>query len=1092
MLAPYRRLAKVAAILLLIGLPAKTQVLYGSLVGGVSDPSGSAVPTATVSITNLETSAARTISVDGEGRFTLSNLQPGLYTLRVSAPGFRKHESTANRVQINAVTRVDVRLALGEVAESVVVEGNLATLKTDNTDVSTTLAAKEITELPLTNYKNYQSLMDLVPGATPTAEQNAIIDTPGRSLTTNVNGTVRNTNTTRIDGAASINIYLPHHTLYNPPTETIESVNVATNTFDAEQGLAGGAAITVNTKSGTNDLHGALFSYHSNSRMRARNYFFQGRNPKNIFNIPGFVIGGPIIRNKLFYFGGWEGTLQRNNVSSLYTVPTAEMRSGDFSSLPSIIFDPATGDSAGRGRSPFPGNAVPAGRQSAISRKMQSLVPLPNQQGLNSNYFGSDSQGLNRHNYDLKINWVRNSKHTVWGKYGAMKADVNCSFGLGAAGGAGLCNGGGAGVGDTLVQVATIGTTYIVSPRFLVDYTFGYNRLWQQVFAPDYGKNVGLDLGIPGTNGPDVRQSGIPTFNITGLSAWGNTDTWSPTFRYDDTYTSNANAGWQVKGHDIRFGFDMIHLRLNHWQPQIGGGPRGAFTFTGAIAGLNGGAAPTQYNAYAAYLLGLPSQVSKTEQFYDPMTTREWQFGWYIRDRWQVTRRLTLSLGARLEFLPLMTRQNTGIERYDIDTNRVFLGGLGGTPNNAGVQSRSTQLSPRVGIAYRLNDRTVIRTGYGLSYDPLPLSRPFRGTYPVMISNDYVSANSFAYVRTLEQGIPAFVAPDTSSGVITVPLTATTITPPKNLRRGYIQSWNFIVERELPGKFTASAGYVATKTVRQFADININAAGPGEGNAGRPLARAFGRLVDTTLTDAFADGQYHSLQTTFGRRFAGGLMIRSAYTFGKAINENDEPSRGGSTFNSPDVRYRNRALAGFDRTHNFHAGFLYELPFGPGRRLAPASRLLSAIAGGWQLNGIFGAYSGNPFTITASGASLNAPGNTQTADQVKPNVDILGAVGPGQLWFDTSAFAAVTAVRYGTSGRNIVRGPGAIRLDGSVFRQFRINERVNLQFRGEAFNIPNHAQFNNPGNAVNSANFGMITSAKPVERQFRLGLRLGF
>lgn len=1092
MFPPYRWLASPAAVLLLCGLPARAQVLYGSLVGGVVDPSGSAVVNASVTILNPETNTTRTATVDEQGRYTLSNLLPGSYSLRVSAPGFKKYESTGNRVQINAVTRVDVRLTLGEVSESVLVEGNLATLKTDNTDVSTTLGAKEVTELPLANYKNYQSLMDLVPGATPTAEQNAIIDTPGRSLTTNVNGTVRNTNTTRIDGAASINIYLPHHTLYNPPTETIESVNVATNTFDAEQGLAGGAAITVNTKSGTNDLHGAAFAYHSNSRMRARNYFFQGQNPKNIFNIPGFVVGGPILRNKLFYFGGWEGTRQRNNVSSLYTVPTDEMRAGNFSAFPSIIYDPFTGDAAGRGRAPLAGNMVPAARQSTISRKMQALVPTPNQPGVNSNYFGSDSQALDRDNYDLKINWVRNPQHVVWAKYGAMKAKVTCSFGLGAAGGAGLCNGGGAGVGDTLVQVATVGTTYIVNPRFLVDYTFGYNRLWQEVFAPDYGKNVGLDLGIPGTNGADIRQSGIPTFSITGLSAWGNTDTWSPTFRYDDTYTQNANASWQKEGHDIRFGFDMIHLRLNHWQPQIGGGPRGAFTFAGAITGLNGGAAPNQYNAYAAFLLGLPSQVSKTEQFYDPMTTREWQFGWYIRDRWQISRRVTLSLGARLEFLPLMKRQDTGIERYDIETNQVFLGGLGNTPDNAGVEAKSTQLSPRIGIAYRLNDKTVIRTGYGLSYDPLPLSRPFRGTYPVMISNDYVAANSFAYVRTMEQGIPAFIAPDISSGVIPVPLTATTITPPKNLRRGYIQSWNFIVERELPWKLTGSAGYVATKTVRQFADLNINAAGINGGNTGRPLAIAFGRLVDTTLTDAFVDGQYHSLQATFGRRFTGGLMIRSVYTFGKAINENDEPSRGGSMFNHPDVRYRNRALASFDRTHNFHAGFLYELPFGKGRRFASGSRLASAVAGGWQLNGIFGVYSGSPFSITASGASLNAPGNTQTADQVKPDVAIPGAVGPGQLWFDAAAFAPVNDIRYGNTGRNILRGPGAVRLDASLFRQFRVTERVNLQFRAEAFNLPNHAQFNNPGNAINGANFGMITSAKPAERQLRLGLRVGF
>lgn len=1070
----------------------QAQVLYGSLVGTVNDQTGGAVPNASVTAISEGTNSARTAITDESGRFSLSNLLPGNYLIQVTATGFKKFESKANRVQINSVTRLDLILALGEVSESVIVAGDVATLQTDKTDVNATIASKEVAELPLTNYRNYQSLMDLVPGATPTAEQNAIIDTPGRSLTTNVNGTVRNTNTTRIDGAASINIYLPHHTLYNPPVETIESVNVSTNTFDAEQGLAGGAAITVNTKSGTNEIHGAAFTYHSNSRLRARNYFFNGNNPKNIFNIPGFVIGGPIVKDKLFYFGGWEGTRQRNNVSSFYTVPTAEMRAGDFSSFPTIIYDPMTGDAAGRGRTAFAGNIVPANRQSAIARDMQSRVPTPNEQRLNSNYFGSDSQSLDRNNYDLKINWVRNPKHTIWGKYGAMKALVKCSFGLGEAGGTGLCNGGGSGVGDTLVQIATVGTTYIVSPTFLIDQTFGYSRLWQEVYAPDYGKNVGLDLGIPGTNGSDIRQSGIPTFNVSGLSSWGNTDTWSPTFRYDDTYTNNTNASWQKGAHDIRFGFDLIKLQLNHWQPQLGGGPRGAFTFAGAVTALNGGAAPNQYNAYAAYLLGLPSQVSKTEQFYDPMTTREWQFGWYVRDRWQVSRNLTLSLGVRLEYLPLMKRKNSGIERYDIETNRVFLGGIGNTPDDAGVDAKSTQLSPRVGLAYRLGRKTVIRSGYGLSYDPLPLSRPFRGTYPVMISNDYVAANSFSYVRKLEQGIPAFTAPDTSSGVIRVPLTASTITPPTTLRRGYIQSWNFVVERELPYSLIGSVGYVATKTVRQFSDLNLNSAGPGEGNAGRPLAKTFGRMVDTTLTDAFADGNYHSLQATLNRSFSKGLMIRTAYTFGKAINENDEPSRGGLMFNHASVLHRNRALAGFDRTHNFHVGFLYELPFGPGKAFAGAPGLISQIARGWQLNGIFGAYSGTPFSVTASGASLNAPGNTQTADQVKSSVSIPGAVGPGELWFDTSAFAPVTQVRFGNTGRNILRGPGAVRLDASLFRQFNLTERFNLQFRAEVFNLPNHAQFNNPGNSVNSANFGMITSAKPVERQFRFGLRLGF
>jgi hypothetical protein len=246
------------------------------------------------------------------------------------------------------------------------------------------------------------------------------------------------------------------------------------------------------------------------------------------------------------------------------------------------------------------------------------------------------------------------------------------------------------------------------------------------------------------------------------------------------------------------------------------------------------------------------------------------------------------------------------------------------------------------------------------------------------------------------------------------------------------------------------------------------------------------------LTNAFADGQYHSLQTTLNRRFSNGLMLRANYTFGKAINMNDEASRGSLMFNHPSVTARNRALAGFDRTHNFHAGALYELPFGPGKRFVHSRGLLSTLARSWQVNGIFGAYSGKPFTVTASSASLNAPGNTQTADQVKSVVDIPGAIGPGSLWFDASAFAAVTQVRFGTSGRNIMRGPSVVRFDASLFRRFALSERFSLQFRAEGFNVMNHAQFSNPGNSVGSANFGMITSALPVERQIRLGLRLGF
>ncbi len=1077
--------------------PADAQVLYGSIVGTVQDQTGAVVPKATVTITNTATGQTRSTLTDDAGRYSLVNVLPGAYDLKITAVGFRPLTRSNVEVSINTVTRADLSLEVGQVTEQVTVEAAAVALQTDKSDVHVELGSGAVTNLPLPRYRNYQTLINLVPGATPAQFQNAVLDTPARALTTNVNGTNRNNNNTRLDGAQNVYIWLPHHSAYVAPAETVETVNVTTNNFDAEQGMAGGAAITVVTKSGTNEFHGSAFAFHDNQHLKSRNFFFRGDElPRSTVNIDGATLGGPIRKNKLFFFGSWEGTRERVARSGLFTVPTAAQRQGDFSGAGTIIYDPATGDGQGRGRQPFPNNIIPPERISQVARRWIELTPLPNQPGVSSNFFNTGTQSLNRDNFDVKINWNRTDKHTVWGKYGAMDAQVTCGFSLGAAGGPGLCDAGN-GTGDTLVQVATIGHTWTVSPTFLVDGTLGWTRMGQEVRGADFGTNFGLEvLGVPGTNGPDIRQSGMPPFDITGYTTLGNPDGWSPIFRNDQSYTFNQNANWIRGGHDVRFGFDAVHHHLNHWQPELGSGPRGRFNFTGGATALNGGPSPDQFNAYAQFLLGLPFSMGKSVQFLK-MSGLEWQFGWYFRDRWQILPRLTLTLGTRYEYYPLMTRGYGGIERYDPETNLVFLGGLGGQPKNVGITTSKKLWAPRVGIAYRATDSTVIRSGYGITYNPMPLARPLRGFYPLTVASEFTAPNQFIPFSPIERGIPEICCPDISRGVVELPPTALMRTPFSGLlKRGYIQSWNFIVEQKLPGDVVGSVGYVGTQTVRSFADLNINAAQePGTGNPGRPFFSRFGRTTDTLLWQGYLSANYHSLQTTINRQFKNGLFLKGSYTFSKAINFTDDDGWASVLWNAPSVFFRNRARAGYDIPHIFQLAYVYELPMGRGKPVATEGAA-AAILGGWQINGIFSAYQGRPFTVTSAGASLNMPGNQQTADQVKPEVEKLGGVGIERPFYDPEAFRPVTEVRFGTAGRNILRGPGVVNLDMSVFRNFGLTERFTLQFRAEAYNLSNTPHFMNPPeqalDAANPANFLRITSAANDERQFRFGLRLGF
>ncbi|MFN3326548.1 MAG: carboxypeptidase regulatory-like domain-containing protein [Bryobacteraceae bacterium] len=1089
-----------AALLLLLAnvSSANAQVLYGSVVGLVEDPTGSVVANARIVLQNKRTGLRTEAQADAAGQFAIPNLLPGSYDLTVSAEGFKTQTRTDLTVTANTISRANVRLEIGSLTEQVTVTAEATVLQTDKADTHTELNSKQVQALPLPGYRNYQSLINLVPGATPASFQNSPTDTPGRSLRTNINGTNANNNITRIDGAASVNLWLPHHTGYVVPAEMVETVNITTTAGDAEQGFAGGAAITMITKSGTNELHGSAFWFHDNQRLRARNFFFTPETvkPVSIYNNYGGTIGGPIKKNKLFYFYSFDGTKQRQGAFGRYSVPTAPLRQGDFSGISTVIRDPATGDPAtGAGRQPFAGNVIPASRISPIAQRIQSYYPLPNITGQEANNYaiGATPQ-FNRNYNDVKINYNRTDGHQIWGRYGIMTALVG---GRGIFGDAvGPAPGSDPGLGDTQVQNTSIGHTLTISPRLLLDGVIGYQRQDQVVQGQDFGKDFSAELGLPGIGGPDPRQQGFPNISITGYTGTG-VPGWMPLERIEESFTTSQNLTYLRGAHTFRFGFDGVLHRLNHWQPELGAGPRGAINFNGGVT-APGGASFNNFNAYAQFLLGMPYRMQKSLQ-HVLMTGREYQFGFYAQDRWQVNRKLTLSLGLRYEYFPLMSRSHgKGIERLDPETNLVYLGGRGNVPRNNGFTVSRALFAPRAGIAYRIDEKTVVRTGYGLNYSPLPWSRPLRGFYPLTVNFDFIAPIQALSVRPLADGIPPVQGPDLSSGVVELPSVASMRSPWEGrINRGYIQSWNFSVERRLPTDIVASVAYVGTQTTNQLADRDVNAGQViGAGNAGRPYFQRFGRSIATNMWDGYLSANYHALQTSVRKQYSNGLMLQGAYTWSKAINMTDDEGWVGVNYNYGPAFHRNRAAAGYDRTHIFQLGYLYELPFGQGKTLASSSPI-KHIVGGWSISGVIAAYTGTPFTLVAPGGTLNLPGSIQTADQVNLNVVKLGGIGPGTTYYDTSAFRAPVLApgepgRFGTMGRNAMRNPGVFNTDFSLARLITIKEGVTLQFRGEAFNFLNNRQSTGFASAdVTNPNFLRVLSAVN-ERQVRFGLRLGF
>lgn len=1080
---------------------AAAQVLKGQILGTVSDTSGGVVPAALVTLTETNTNFPRTAQTNASGLYVFPNLDPGMYEVRVELEGFNVAVRSDIGLQPNSTVRVNLELQPGAVTETVVVTGAPPVLQTDRADTGAKIDSKQLQELPMLYNRNYQGLLATVPGVGRLSRPHSQFYNSQDSLAMRVNGQGRQFNNFQIEGIEN-KIDNGNLTALVPPAEAIRTVDISTSNFDPEFGNAGGSVVNVTLRSGTNEVHGSLFHFHRNENMQARQVFASGKAP-TVYNQFGGTLGGPIVKNKMFLFGDYQGSRDHLGTVVQPRIPTMPFRAGDFSAESERIYDPTTGNPDGSGRTPFANNMLPTSRISPIANSILGFMSAPNRPGQagDRNFEKSQVRVKDINAFDLKYDWVvtPNGRFTL--RYSRQKAQVtDCGlYGPDCGIYGGPYNGGFSGTGPATTQSPMISYSHVLSPSFVWESRFGIVRNRNDAINADRGLTTSQDIGIPGVNISewtsglsDIRVNGFDT-PMVGFSPslpWARSVTF---FGLVNNFTKTSG------NHVIRFGFEMRRERNDLLQTQTFN-PRGRFSFergqTSTTEDTNRGIA----NAMASFLLDLPNQHGRDIDVQFP-TRRELIWASYVQDKWQITPNLTMDIGLRWEIENSSNPRFAGsYSNYNYFNNTLELNGIGGRPNDNGVRTDWLGLGPRIGLAYRLDDKTVVRAGYGISYINRVMGQQ---NFPVKQNNEFNAANAFVASGSMAQGFPAFQSfPIPETGIIDLNLPENALfsrqnfgNVPLELARPYVQSWNFAIQRSLAAGFVLDVAYVGNHGVNNQSTWDYNAGREiGKGNAGRPLQPLFGRN-QTTNTYLGTHTYYNGLQVKLDRRFSNGLSLTTAYTWSKALNFSDD--LGGLSIDGLQQYFMsNKGRMNTDRRHVYVQSFQYELPFGKGKKYlqsGPANWVL----GGWQVQGILSLMSGEPFTITAPDSLLNAPGNQQRADVVgtpKRIGDIAGPNGEG-LFFTTDAFAAPAQNTFGNAGREIIDGPGLSNIDFSIFKRFPVaplGENADLTLRIESFNFTNTPHFNTPNGDVSNRNFGRVTSASDDARQFQLGMTLRF
>lgn len=1061
------------------------------LQGLVTDSTQAIVPGATVKVTSVATGRVLQATTGSDsGSWSFPVLPPGDYVLEVSMDGFKPIKRNVT-LQVAQVANVDLVLEPGTVSEQVEVTAEVGIVDSVSSDIGATVATKQIKDLPL-NGRNFTQLATLIPGVNRGVPGNVATGQGNNAETFRygtsngaalvVNGARPQANNFTLDGLDN-NESLVNTIVFFPSAEAIQEFRVQTNVAPAEFGRAGGAIVNTTLKSGTNEIHGSAFEFIRNSKLDARPTFAAERATfrRNQF---GAAAGGPIIKNKLFVFGDYQGFRQSTPVGvDFASVPTQLMRQGNFSEL----LDPAVSGLPQRyvikdlsNGSPYPGNIIPASQQNPVGLRYLNAYPVPNISGrVQQNYTVQRQQSQNFDDFDVRTDWNISDTDRLFGRfsYAHDKQDTTSRL-------PNLPAGYGSGDQFTYAKGAAVGFTHTFAPTLFSDVRLGFQRTKLGYEPPFASEAVSKNLGIPNANTSSLLGGGalIGGYN-SQLEYTGDYGSYTAP---QNTYQGAGSLSWAYGSHLIKFGGNFIRRQVNLFRPKAG---KGYFFLWG-----NGvGPGSTGYET-ADVLAGFVNNYqigAQTGMF----GTRSWENAVFAQDDWRITRRLTLNLGVRYDVLTSPVEVYGRQSNFDLQTSSIRLASGSSDPL---VNNNYNNFGPRVGFAYDLlgTGGTVVRGGYGIFYfldrggidNQLAQNAPFSGIsqynyddgYRITLSGQAAKGSSDWMGSTGALPAAGFTNLDLAN-----PSNISVAATKPNNRTSTMQQWNLQVQHQMPQNVVVSAAYVAAAGHHLITRYNIanqlfnTASG----------TRLYPGMGSVDVQDARGNSIYHSLQLQGSRRFENGLQFTASYTLSKTIDDGSGAFGSAQIYES--LRF-DRALADQDVRHRFVYSGVYELPFGHGKRFGSnLSRPLQAVFGGWQANSIVTFQSGLPFSLTTPGSPSNG----------RP--DLVGTLNthPGNThrYFDTNAVAPAprnsdgVLIRQGTLGRNTLIGPGMATVDLSMSKTTPIRERFKFEFRAEAFNLLNHPVYSNPNTDITAANFGQITGTQLAsERQLQGVVRVIF
>lgn len=1109
------------------GPPGFGQAVTGSITGYITDPSGAGIPNATITATEESTNVATVRSTDASGLYLITNILPGAYTINVAAQGFKTFSQQKVHLAVGGTVRADVKLELGAVTQQITVEAQAAVLETQKTDVSRSFVSREIEALPIVG-QNVTQLFTLVPGAVRDDFQMGEGENPSQNNRVYVNGTWSGAQTYTLDGVSDVAYGFAGVQVIVPIQDSVQEMKITTADYDPEFGQTAGMVAQYITKSGTNDLHGSLFYYNRNSDTFAADPLTEkiagtGPNGKGLgaapsnFNQWGGSLGGPVKKDKIFLFGATQWNRLRQGSSLISTVPNAAFRAGDFSSLASTnpIYDPTTGDPntfLGRQQFAYNGrmNVIDPARIDPVAKNLLALLPMPNTgsaDATNNNYDGSLHEVFNQWQVDTRGDVNFSDKDKVFARYSMFKTNLANPplFGVTAGG----PSGGSLSpeVAHSTEQQAAINWTHTFSGNLLTEARFGVSRFRLDAFQADSGLQTNNQVGIPNINTGDPLNGGLAGITVAGpVGGWTMgipSGVGIPRFDRTTNFEGINNWSWMHGPHQVRFGVDVVRERFNF--ESVNASSRGNFNFNNTLTGE-----PEITNSglgMATFLLGMPSEFDRAI-FTSFPEERQTRWGIYGQDTWHATKKLTLSLGLRWDkFTPITPGRKGGIANFDLATGNILLGGLGSVPSSTGVYTPNSDFAPRLGIAYQLTSKTVVRAGLGRSYFSSGYDATFyhlTSFYPIVAQQTINPASAYQEVFPIDQGPPPSTPPVLpSTGMLPAPSGQLLKSRPFDWKTETMDSWNLTVERQVSRDTTVSVAYVGSKGTHLSWSPNVDAANIGSTDLAsrRPYTQKYGTTGGIAYECNCSDSNYNSLQIQARKAYSTDLAFTANFTWQKAMGYNTNDPFNSRLDYGPGASNINQV----ERATTFTLGHTLILPYGRGQRWgANATGVRNAVLGGWQFSGT---------TVLESGGALtpysSAPINADISQ--KPNT--VPGCNPANVpggrnrneWYNPACFTKSDAFHIGDAAVGSLRGPGVHNVDFALWKGFDLStflnrERTTIELRIESFNVFNLTNLGSPGDAtwigttVDNAAAPVITSLQPgfPMRRFEFGLHMSW